>query len=250
MSAIRLLAALIAALFIVALASAGKAQGVVFYNSDPLVTVHSTFTGQAMTLFGNVEPSAGEGPFDVIIVVRGPASDRIVRLKDRKLWIMVNAEEAVYRRLPGYYGVLSSRPPAQMLSEEVLADPRLSLAGITDSARVSGEGERFDAELIRLMSGAGLFQDRVRGVTFLSPTTFSARIPLPASVPNGQFTAQAIVIARGDIVAAGNTSFVVRTEGFERFVARTANGQPLIYGLAAIIIALGTGWLGGILFKR
>lgn len=104
----RLLVIALAALIVAG--SGARAQGVVFANSDPLVTIHSTFTGQTMTLFGNVEPPAGEGPFDVIMVVRGPASDRIARLKDRQMGVMLNSQEAVYRRLPGYYAVLSSQP--------------------------------------------------------------------------------------------------------------------------------------------
>ena len=251
MSAPLFIARLLIALAAIAVAGTGaRAQGVVFANSDPLVTIHSTFTGQTMTLFGNVEPPAGEGPFDVIMVVRGPASDRIVRLKDRQMGVMLNSQEAVYRRLPGYYAVLSSQPVPQILPQEQAADSRLSLQAMVASTRTSGSGETFDSELVRLMVGAGLFQSSVRGVTFLSPTTFAARIPLPASVPNGLFIAQALVVSGGEVVATGTTNFTVRTEGFERFVARTANGQPLIYGIAAVLIALATGWLGGLLFRR
>lgn len=48
------------------------AQTLVFANSDPSITVHSNFTGQTITLFGNVEPDRhGDevaGPFDVIVL--------------------------------------------------------------------------------------------------------------------------------------------------------------------------------------
>jgi hypothetical protein len=42
----------------------------------------------------------------------------------------------------------------------------------------------------------------------------------------------------------------VRTQGFERFVADTARMNPAFYGFATILLALLTGWLGGVLFKR
>lgn len=87
-----------------------QGQGVVFATSDPLVTIHSTFTGQVLTLFGNIEPGqAGvpeTGPYDIVIVVRGPASDRVVRVRERQFGMVLNADQASYRRLPGYYAFL------------------------------------------------------------------------------------------------------------------------------------------------
>lgn len=232
---------------------AAQAQGVVFANSDPQVIIHSNFTGQTLTLFGNIEAGTGDvpetGPYDVIVLVRGPANDRIVRVKERQLGIVLNADEAIYRRLPAYYTVLASRPFDVILNEEARADHRLNLAGLASQARESGDAA-FDAELIRLMANAGLFLESERGVTFLSRTTFATRIPLPSSIPNGLFVARALVIANGEIVAETTTNFTVRTEGFERFVARAARNDPLFYGLATVLIAIGTGWIGGVLFKR
>lgn len=251
----RLLLAL-ATIVIVALAGrAAMAQGVVFANSDPLVTIHSNFTGQTMTLFGNVEAGQGgvpaTGAYDIIVLVRGPASDRIVRGRERQFGIMLNASEAVYRRLPGYYAVISSRPLDTILAEDVSADPQLSLAGLVAQTRQGGAvDDGLDAETIRLMSEAGLFIKSERGVSFLSNTTFATRLPLPSSVPNGLFVARAIVVANGEIVSENITSFTVRTEGFERFVARAARNNPLLYGLATVLLALATGWMGGVLFKR
>jgi hypothetical protein len=42
--------------------SPAKGQGVFLANSDPVVTIHSTFTGQSITLFGNIEPGTGSVP--------------------------------------------------------------------------------------------------------------------------------------------------------------------------------------------
>lgn len=232
-----------------------RGQGVVFASSDALVTIHSTFTGQVLTLFGNIEPGQGgvpqTGPYDVVIVVRGPASDRVVRARARQFGLVLNADQASYRRLPGYYAVLSSRPlDALDATEELTGDPRFSIPALVASARMKGDGEIFDPELVRLMTDGGLFHRNARGVSFLSPTTFSTRVPLPSHVPNGPFVAQAFVIAGDGIAASAATRFTVRTEGFERFVSRSAQACPLPYGIAAVIIAIVIGWVGGVLFKR
>lgn len=231
-----------------------SAQSVVFANSDPLVTIHSNFAGQTVTLFGNIEPDPGEtldpGVYNIVVLVRGPTSDRVVEMKDRRLGMILTADRAFYRRLPGYYAVLSSAPRNTILGEDDLAQPRLSLEGLANAALAEGDGERFNPELVRLMEERGLFYSGERSVTFLSHTTFATRIPLPAHIPNGVFIADALVVHDGEIVAQGSTRFLVRTEGFERALAVTSRDQPLYYGLAAVVLALVTGWLGGVLFRR
>ena len=42
----------------------------------------------------------------------------------------------------------------------------------------------------------------------------------------------------------------MRKIGFERFLALSAVQQPALYGLICVILALFTGWLGGVIFKR
>jgi hypothetical protein len=38
--------------------------------------------------------------------------------------------------------------------------------------------------------------------------------------------------------------------GFERFLYNAAVGQPFLYGLVCVILAIFTGWLGGVVFRR
>jgi len=42
----------------------------------------------------------------------------------------------------------------------------------------------------------------------------------------------------------------VRTVGFERFVANSAKEYSLLYGLVCVILAVFTGWLSGVVFRR
>lgn len=232
------------------------AQGVVTATSDPTIRVQSTFTGETITLFGNIEPdAAGElppGPYDVVVVLRGPAADRVVRQKSRQLGLILNSDFALYQGLPSFYRVLSSRPLSALADEEVLEAHALTLEGLADRAlaETTGTADTFDAELVRLMREEGLFATDPRGVQFLSPTLFSARVALPANVPNGSFLARTIVFSNGEVVAQRASRFFVRTEGFERFLAESARDTPLLYGLATVLLAIVTGWLGGVLFRR
>ena len=225
---------------------------VVFVNSDPLVAVHSNFRGQAVTLFGNIEigPNAPAGPYSVVVLVRGPTSDWVVREKERQFGLVLNSSSAHYTATPSYYAVLSSSPLAQIAGPETLGEARLSLSGIAGAARSEDAEEEFDAEFVRLMKKAGRFVEEERAINMLSPTAFSVRVPLASDATNGLYLARALVLAEGKVIGEATTRFSVRTQGFERFVAETARSNPALYGIATILLALLTGWLGGILFRR
>lgn len=246
----------IAAILMVFACQSAQAQGLVFGTSDPAISIHSSFSGQTVTFFGNVEPSEDgalpSGSYDIVVVVRGPVEERVVRRKARQFGLMLNADHALFAGLPSFYRVLSSRPLDTILDEETIDSRNLSLEQLAANAlsETSGDAERFEEELVRLMTRANLYRADPRGVTFLSPTFFSARTVLPANVPNGIFLAQVFVVQDGQIVAERAQRFFVQKSGFERFLGEAAVSQPLLYGLATVFLALFTGWMGGVLFRR
>ncbi|WP_127144904.1 TIGR02186 family protein [Pelagibacterium montanilacus] len=239
-------------------AGPARAQGLIFGTSDPTIWIHSSFTGETITLFGNVEPdvegTAPEGPFDILVVIRGPVSDRVIRRQSRQFGIMLNADSSLYTGLPGFYRVISSRPIETIIDPEELAErmlmPERQIELASQSTSNAGDIETFNAELLRLLSDANLYRSDERGITFLSPTFFATRVVLPANVPNGSFLAQTFVIKDRDIVTSRSQRFFVQKTGFERFTGEMARSQPLLYGLATVLLALVTGWLGGVLFRR
>lgn len=241
---------------LIAAAGSARAQSLIFGSSDPTISIHSNFAGETITLFGNVEPSVDgalpEGSYDVIFVVRGPVEERVVRRKERQLGIMLNSDHALFTGLPSFYRVLSSRPIEDILAPEIIAERNLTAMDQAELALTESTGNvaMFERELVRLMSEANLFRTDERGVAFLSPTFFTARVVLPANVPTGIFLAQALLVQDGEIVAQGAQRFFVQTSGFERFLGEAAIDQPLLYGLACVALALMTGWLGGVLFRR
>src|SRR5690606_12067843 len=146
---------------------------------------------------------------------------------------ILNSDYALYRNLPSFYRVLSSRPLSALADGEALDTNMLTLEGLAAATLVesNGEPEIFSAELVRLMEQEELFAADARGVQFLSPPFFSARVALPANVPNGNYLARTLVFSDGELVAQRASRFFVRTEGFERFLAESARDMPLPYGL-------------------
>lgn len=230
------------------------AQGIVVDTSDPLVSINSTFIGETITLFGNIAPGTASVPldesYDVVVLVEGPPTDRLVRAKERSFGIMVDTRFSTYRDLPGFYAVLSSTGPRRLSELPHPYDLKTGFETLAARARLALGDQELDVELIRLMKQQGLFLLDARGISFLSPTTFVARFPLPSYAPSGLYVVEALAIADGDVVAVSSTSFTVRKEGSGRYIAAIAESAPAAYGLVTVLMALLTGWLGGILFKR
>ena len=225
--------------------------------SDREIAIDPAFAGENLTLYGNIERDPGSdetliGPFDAIVVVRGPSNDRVVRKKTREFGIWINTSAVVYHNFPSFFWTLSNRDLDQITTVETL-----ELVGIIPERRsadalTSGSGNRgeFSPKLIELMRASGNMGTNTRAVSFQSDTLYSARINLPADIPNGNYLAETYIFDDGEIIARKAERFSVRTIGFERFLATSARQNPAIYGLTCIALALATGWLGGVLFKR
>src|SRR5688572_11270591 len=77
--------------------------------SNYQITMDSTFNGTRMFVFGTRNDTG-----DVVVVVRGPTKDYIVRRKKEIGGIWVNAERMKLKSVPDYYAVASSKPLAQL----------------------------------------------------------------------------------------------------------------------------------------
>lgn len=235
-----------------------QAERLVSTVSRGEVAITSSFSGEVLTLFGNIEPEAGaeqrfvEGPYHIIITITGPLQDRIARRVTNNFGIWINTEQVLFERFPSYYHVLSDARLTDITDPVTLAENDIPLPAQAEVP--TGEewwnAYAFGNELVRLMVEEGLFGLNEQGVVFRSETFYLAQVELPSDVVPGIFLARTYLFKNGEIIAERSESFSVRKIGFERFLGLAATQQPLLYGLSAVILALFTGWLGGVVFRR
>lgn len=226
--------------------------------SNDTIQITSSFDGERLTFFGTIAPEAGsgqryvEGPFDVVVVVLGPTQDRVAREKTNNFGIWLNTEQVEFKRFPSYFHVLSSRRLLDIADINLLNENFILPESHAMVPNIAGFMKTliFGRELIRLMSQDGLFGVQENGVQFMSDTFYTAQLTLPSSAPPGPYIAQTYVFQNGQIIARKSEGFAVRKIAFERFLAQSATQYPLLYGIACVILALFTGWLGGVLFRR
>jgi uncharacterized protein (TIGR02186 family) len=241
---------------LIAMAAPATAEKLVSTLSSQQVLITSSFDGTVLSLFGSIEGDTPEqvasGPYNVVIVIEGPRQDRVTRIKTSNFGIWSNTDHVAFEHFPSFYAVVSSGKLDNIIDPLLLSQYAIDPL---DQARAAAQStgakaERFSRELVRLMQEEGHFVTRDDGIRFLSDTAYAMNITLPSDVANGPFSVHTFVFKNKLLVADRSEGFVVRKSGFENYVFVASKQQPLLYGIVCVLLALGTGWLAGVVFKR
>lgn len=260
-----------------------QAEDLIVTLSDRTVDITSSFTGSAITVFGAVRRDASTVPrasdYDVVVTVTGPSTDRVARLKERVFGVWINRHAREFDAVPSAYSVLSNRPVDEIAHPSLLTRlgiginyvlPRESAPDLeveNDPGAVEREGHSddviedvplsgrpsdhvFERAFLRLQRESRQYQEDAGAVSLIDNTLFRARATFPADVPLGTFEVRVFLFSGGVLLSQEEVGIVVRKAGFEQFIYRLSQTDPLIYGALAVLMALLTGWLGGVVFRR
>lgn len=220
------------------------------------IQIRYSFTGAELLLFGAILYPGGrvpDDPADIAVVVKGPLEPILVREKQKVAGIWMNVESERFRSAPSFYAVASSRPLPELVDDRMAAIYELGLDYLQLSPGAGGTAEtrrRFESGLIDLKKRAQLYYEDPKGVEISEGVLYRARIPIPARVPVGKFTAETFLIQDGRVVAGAVRDINIEKLGFERFVADSAERHSWLYGLAAVALALLLGWGASAVFRR
>jgi len=241
-------------------ASPARAERLIASVSNHRVTVTPNYSGEELVLFGSVEKDAntpaGRNNYDLVVTVSGPRMDMVTRRKERRFGIWINTDSRQFVKVPSYLALFSNRPFDAIASPEVQRRQQLGLNNVLLTQRVGPDyadvvpNDAFRSAFVRLRSAHGLYRQETSAVTFLTPTLFRTGIPLPAEVPIGTYNVDIKLFADGALVARTETAFEIVKVGFEQFVANTARVNGLAYGLVTAMMALMTGWMASIVFRK
>jgi uncharacterized protein (TIGR02186 family) len=224
------------------------------------VLITSSFTGTELVLFGSVERDAAtvprRGGYDLVVTVMGPHQTLVTRRKRHVLGIWTNAQSRTFVDVPAYLAVLSNRPIGEIAPPEVTQKMSIGLRNFPLAQRtgiskvLSVPDDSFRNALIRLKNEHGLYREEANAVTFLTPNLFRAGIQLPAEAPLGTYEIDIKLFADGTNLAQTSSALEIVKVGVEQLVASAARDYALLYGLATMLMALVTGWLASVIFRR
>lgn len=227
--------------------------------SNHRVLITSNYTGEELVVFGTIEPDAGEprrNSYDVVITVTGPRMSMVTFRKERFMGIWINTESRVFVEAPSYLALLSNRPVDTIANAETRRRLQLGLDYFQLPQRVGPDvadvvpDDPFRRAFLRIKDERNLYAEEPNGVTFLTPGLYRASIPLPAEVATGTYQVDVKLLADGVLLARTNTAFEIIKVGFEQFVATASREHGVLYGFATAMMALVTGWLASVVFRK
>jgi len=254
------LAAGAALLLTAAMAPSARAERMIVSVSNHRVTVTPNYSGEELVLFGSVEKDPSTPPsrtaYDLVVTVFGPRADMVTRRKERRFGIWINTDYRQFLQVPGYLALFANRPFDAIASPEVARRQQLGLNNVLLTQRVGPDyadvvpNDAFRRAFVRLQTQHGLYREDTTAVTFLTPTLFRTGIPLPAQVPIGTYQVEIKLFSDGALVTRTETAFEIDKVGFEQFVATNARQNGFVYGLVTAVMALMTGWMASIVFRK
>jgi uncharacterized protein (TIGR02186 family) len=212
------------------------------------IEITTSFSGTRLLLFG-----ATEGVGDVVVVVRGPNRQEVIRKKERIVGIWVNRESVTFGAVPGYYFQASTRPLAQIAAKEVLAKyrigkTRLVLQPVDGTPRALANDYR--SALLRLKQDHSLYTAASSPIKITGGRLFRVELVFPSNVPTGNYAAEIYLFQKGRAVSIARKTLAVRKAGIEATIFEFAHQHAAIYGIFAILVALFAGWLAGVIFRK
>lgn len=216
--------------------------------SSHLIAITSSFTGTELLLFGAIDE-----PGEVIVVVRGPTATTVVRRKRPTLGFWLTRRSESFDNVPSYYAVASTKPleaiaPASLLQRLQIGAEHLRFRYL--GAHEPDEARDYHRSIVRLKTRDGLYRENIGAVDFLGPKLFRTEISFPSTVPVGTYQTEVYLIRDNRIVAAQSTPLFIDKQGVEQEVFDFSRQEPAVYGLVAVLLAVFSGWLAAVVFRR
>ncbi len=217
--------------------------------SEPTLEVSTGFTGDTLTLFGTSKPKG-----DIVILIKGPKRDTIIRRKKDILGLWIHAQSVKFNDVYGYYNVASSRPMADIASPEIRAQYSMGINSLrltpTDSDISNAKKNRFQEALIQNKQLSGLYALTPNAVDYINDTLFKTRITMPANVPLGNYEIEAFLFNNGKLIDRATHPFYIEQVGMAANVHDFSQDSPFWYGITVILIALLSSFLAILLLRR
>lgn len=239
---------LLLALLMFALPAQAAKEEVVLGLSHDRVAITADFDGSEILIFGAVKretPIPDADQIQVVVTVSGPDSPVLVRRKEKKFGIWINADSVLVDSAPSFYAIATSAPLIQVLTDTEDLRYRISISRAIRSVGAAmhiKDAQNFADAVVRIRKAEHLYSVRENTVAVDQQTLFRTAIEMPSNLTEGTYTARIFLTRSGRVVSHYETSIDVRKVGLERFLFTMSRERPFLYGLMSLAIAIAAGW--------
>ena len=212
-----------------------------------LIEVNTGFTGSDLLLFGTI---LAEG--EIIITITGPnQSIEVARKQDFGL-IWTKSQSVIYDNVASFYAYGVTSPRVLGHIQPLLKQYHIGIENIfvpTIPALDSKTQREFSNALRRIKIKSGSYQPTPAIIERRGNNLFRLKIRFPADVPVGTYQLETLLVADQKIISAQTTPLFVSKVGFNSFIYAAAYQSPLLFGIAAISLAVLIGLLANFVMK-
>lgn len=226
--------------------------------STDQIAITAGFTGADLTIFGaldNADPLVvRQGRYDIVVVLQGPAAPTVVRRKERIFGMWINRQSEEFENVPISYSLATTRAIQDIADSESFSRLALGVDYIflkpVEPENATSQTAEFTDALRNRKKVTGLYSERIGGVQFLSQSLFRATLSLSPNVPIGTHRARAFLFKNGVFLKETSAPLSILKSGFEDGIYRAAHSYSFFYGIGAVLLAMLTGWLGRVIFRK
>jgi uncharacterized protein (TIGR02186 family) len=215
--------------------------------SNYRINIDARFIGTRLFLFGSRNENG-----DVVVVIRGPERKFTVRRKERVLGIWINRKYVSFAPAPDFYAVASSRPLDALTHSNLQQTLGIGEDTLLEVERVASrklDVDEFKNALLDYQKRRRLYRDASK-LQFMGDSLFKATFEFPDTISRGDYTAEIYLLQNDQLIGMQSIPITVRKTGFDGAVSSLARDAPWLYGIIAISLALGSGWLANRLFQK
>ena len=211
------------------------------------VDITTGFNGAPLYIHGYIKTDdEGLEPYDVVVVIKGPSRDTVVRRKEKFLGMWMNRLSVTFEDVYSFYDLAGTDLLHRIASPEILKQHAIGLDYLsfqTEEADLDEAAQRtFQEALIQTKQSSALYALAPRDITFISGLFFRTTFSVPPSVPTGEYSIDAYLFKDGEIVDRQSEKLSIKQVGMNAEIFQFARDNAFLYGLTAILLALVFGW--------
>jgi len=239
-------------LFSMILANGGNSRELLLTDIvDKDIKIRTSFSGAKIFLYGTFNPELFNKA-EILVVIKGPRKDVILRKKYRKFGIWVTGDEKIYfRDVPSYYATAFSGPLDKEIFDNLFINKQIGWANIKGPYDGNTNRSEHQKSVELSLIDEGLLSESKTSVEILNKSLFKAVFDLPAVTPTGTYTAQTYLIGKnGKLIAEWENKIKVSKEGLAEELYDFSRNKSLFYGIFAALGAIIAGFLASEAFRR
>jgi uncharacterized protein (TIGR02186 family) len=244
---------LMVAAMVSCLGAAYSLEPVTVISEPDEVRIGALFSGAQVSVSGTV-PEGSE----VMVQVTGKREDLMLKKKGRALGVLwMNLGSVSFHQVPTLYllyvseaiGAFARSNPDKWQALGIGLESLKDQIGVTSDR---GDKDELSSEFLKLKKREALYAMQETSISYGKAEngirSFATEIFIPARVPPGAYQVKALAVNGGRIVGEATGGLRVDEVGVPAFLSTLSLNHGGLYGLLAVLIAIGAGLLMDFLF--